>query len=162
MTRLTVYLTFGALFHWLFIGFDFNFHSAWTWAWLLGWPIMLWGTLLGLMIMFAVAVAAVVLILTIPEKLNRVIGQNVFSVRRALDNDAGHVTEVSVQVPARRVSAVGHESENIMSRTQLEALERASREAAEAKKKKNDQLDLLGFSIKHGRNIRIGGRKDED
>lgn len=39
--RLGVYLGIGALLHAIFVGPHFDFTSAWTFGWLLGWPIML-------------------------------------------------------------------------------------------------------------------------
>jgi hypothetical protein len=44
MTRLMgfgIYIGIGALLHAIFVGSHFDFTSAWTFGWLLGWPIML-------------------------------------------------------------------------------------------------------------------------
>jgi len=36
-----IYLGIGAMLHALCVGPQFDWHSAWTFGWLLGWPIML-------------------------------------------------------------------------------------------------------------------------
>ena len=41
MVKLAAYLGVGTLCHLIFVGAHFDFSSAWTWLWLLGWPIML-------------------------------------------------------------------------------------------------------------------------
>lgn len=39
--RLGIYLGIGALLHLLFVGAHFDWSNAWTWLWLVGWPMML-------------------------------------------------------------------------------------------------------------------------
>jgi hypothetical protein len=49
---LALYLGIGALFHAVMVGPQFDWVSAWTWGWLLGWPIMIfvafWAATLGI------------------------------------------------------------------------------------------------------------------
>lgn len=44
-----IYLAIGALCHALFYAAHFNFLNAWTWAWLIAWPLMLffWVAVIG-------------------------------------------------------------------------------------------------------------------
>jgi hypothetical protein len=47
-----LYLGVGAMLHALFVSAQFDFHSAWTWGWLLAWPFMLgfWFIVAGLVV----------------------------------------------------------------------------------------------------------------
>jgi hypothetical protein len=62
LITLIVYLGIGAMFHVLFAGSHFDFASAWTWALLLGWPVVLLGW-------FAMVVIALVAIAIVYEKV---------------------------------------------------------------------------------------------
>lgn len=56
LTGLFFYLAIGALCHLAFVGSHFDWNSAWTFAWLLGWPIMLgfWAFAIGVVVLIAV------------------------------------------------------------------------------------------------------------
>jgi hypothetical protein len=63
--RLGLYLGIGALFHALFVGAHFDWSSAWTWVWLVCWPVMLvitfWVIIAVIIIATLVVVGAVAL-----------------------------------------------------------------------------------------------------
>lgn len=62
MIRIGLYLGIGAICHLIFIGAQFDWSSAWTWVWLLGWPLM---------VLFAICVvfAAFTLLIVLAEAL---------------------------------------------------------------------------------------------
>lgn len=64
LVGLAFYLGIGALFHAFMIGPNFDWSSAWTYGWLLGWPVMIfiafWAVMLGIAaigILAAIAIA---------------------------------------------------------------------------------------------------------
>ena len=62
VSGLALYLGIGALLHAIFVGAQFDWSSAWTWGWLLGWPVMfLMALSTFLLIMFALVMVAVIL-----------------------------------------------------------------------------------------------------
>jgi hypothetical protein len=60
IVSLLIYLGIGAMCHALFLGARFHFNDAWTYAWLLGWPIMLfWSIAFYILAFGAVAFIAI-------------------------------------------------------------------------------------------------------
>lgn len=59
LTSALVYLGIGAVLHALLYSDQFSVTSAWTWAWLLGWPIMALLSFIGLML--AIGLVALVI-----------------------------------------------------------------------------------------------------
>lgn len=66
LPSLAFYLGVGALCHAVFMGAHFDWASAWTWGWLLGWPAMMFVTfwvfalILAALVMFGLGVAWVI------------------------------------------------------------------------------------------------------
>lgn len=74
--RLVIYLGIGALLHLVFVGAHFDWSNAWTWLWLVGWPIMLMVFLFsslviaaGFALIFVVAALIVISALSLAGKL---------------------------------------------------------------------------------------------
>lgn len=66
-----IYLGVGALLNALFVGPQFDFASAWTWGWLLGWPALVVVALWGATIAISIACIIVfVLLLLLWEAVN--------------------------------------------------------------------------------------------
>jgi hypothetical protein len=53
-----IYLGIGALLHALFVGSHFDWSSAWTWGWLVAWPIMLGFWIVALALVVAIVIFA--------------------------------------------------------------------------------------------------------
>ena len=63
---LAFYLGIGAMFHAFMVGPHFDWSSAWTWGWLLGWPIMIFVAFWAVILCvagFGIAIAATIAIL---------------------------------------------------------------------------------------------------
>jgi hypothetical protein len=62
---LAIYVGIGALLHAIFHSPQFDWSSAWTWGWLLGWPFMIfvafWAVILGVALLGTAAAVLVAL-----------------------------------------------------------------------------------------------------
>lgn len=66
LVGLALYLGIGALFHAFMVGPQFDWSSAWTYGWLLGWPVMIFVAFWAVILCLAgvgVAAAATIAIL---------------------------------------------------------------------------------------------------
>lgn len=82
-----LYLGIGALCHAVFVGAQFDWQSAWTWGWLLGWPVMA-AVIFGGVIAFGFAGIIIVgIIAAIAERLkrHRIRRRAVSELRKALN-----------------------------------------------------------------------------
>lgn len=69
MIKLALYIGAGAICHLIFAGTVFDFHSVWTLAWLLAWPVMLVINFILFLLAIGAVCGLVVLILHLTGKL---------------------------------------------------------------------------------------------